>query len=94
MRRRTEEQIRLKKEVGVVQEPALSETPPSRPLTRNEQEVNDIMKKAEEQMKLRDELLARNSEQIDRYQKYRYSAAPTHPTETNNFFQHRGLGYP
>jgi hypothetical protein len=70
MRSRTEEQIRLKKEVGIVQEPALSETPPSRPLTRNEQEVNDIMKKAEEQIKLRDELLARNSEQIDRYQKY------------------------
>jgi hypothetical protein len=69
MMRRTEEQIKLKKETGVVIDPSLSETPSKRPLTRNEVEVAEIMKRAEEQIKVRDELLNKQKELIENYQK-------------------------
>lgn len=67
MRRRTEEQLKMRSEVGVVTHPELSETKP-KVLTRNEQEILDIRKKAEEQMRIRDEHLANNVTQTNNYQ--------------------------
>lgn len=65
MRRRTEEQMRQKKELGVVKDNNLSETTQKTPLTRNEVEVVEIMKKAEQQIKVRDELLLKQKMLID-----------------------------
>jgi hypothetical protein len=65
MRRRTEMQLQQKQQYGTVQDPSLSEVPK----TRNDYEKMEIQKKAEEQMRLRDEALARNSAQTNNYQK-------------------------
>ena len=69
MRRRTQAQLDMKKEMGVVQDPFYAEQQPSRPLTRNEQDIIEIRKKAEEQLKVRDELMARNAEQMQKNQR-------------------------
>ena len=69
MRRRTEEQIRLKEEKGIVQDLSLAETPIVKQLSRQEEENLAIRKKAEEQIKLRDERLAYNNNLIQNYQK-------------------------
>ena len=53
MRRRTEEQMALKKQTGEIKYPELSETPT--PMTRNDKEKADIMQKSEEQLRIRDE---------------------------------------
>ena len=79
MRRRTEEQLRIRSEVGVVKHPELSEVKP-RVLTRNEQEILDIRKKAEEQMRIRDEHLANNATQTNNYQS-QYNEAYNKPRE-------------
>ena len=92
MRRRTEEQLNRKKEMGVVQEPALAEVAPARPLTRNEQEVNEIMKKAEQQIKLRDELLAKQTEEIDKYQ--RPIERPIETKQTPQYMQNTPVQQP
>jgi len=63
MRQKTEAQIREKKERGTVVEPLAAP-----PLTRNEMEILEIRRKAEDQMRVRDELLARNTQQIQTYQ--------------------------
>jgi len=67
MRRRTEEQMRLREEFGVVQDQSLAEIPKPK-LTRQELEVLEIRKRAEEQMKIRDEHLANNLKQTKTYQ--------------------------
>jgi hypothetical protein len=64
MRRRTEYQMSLRNNEGVVQHPELAEKPPVRQITREEIEMN---KRTEEQMRLRDEALARNREQTQKY---------------------------
>lgn len=69
MRRRTEQQLNMHKEQGVVQDPSLAERPAPVFLTKQEQEILDIRRKAEEQMRIRDEHLAKNSSQINEYQK-------------------------
>jgi len=69
MRRRTEAQLQMKKEVGIVQDQFYAEQKPTRPLTKNEEEIIEIRKRAEEQIKVRDELMARNAEQIQKNQK-------------------------
>jgi hypothetical protein len=79
MRRRTEEQLRMRSEVGVVKHPELSEVKP-RVLTRNEQEILEIRKKAEEQMRIRDEHLANNATQTNNYQS-QYNEAYNKPRE-------------
>lgn len=69
MRRRTQAQLEMRKEVGVVQDPFYAEQQPSRPLTRNEQDIIEIRKKAEEQLKIRDEMMSRNLEQMEKNQR-------------------------
>jgi len=66
MRRRTEEQMRLRDEVGVVQHPelAINERQPARRLTQEEIDMN---KRTEEQMRLRDEAIANNQAQTAKY---------------------------
>jgi len=66
MRRRTEEQLRLKNSVGVVQDQSLSENS-SRVVVNNQME--DIRIKTEDQMRLRDEILTKNASMIQNYQK-------------------------
>lgn len=68
MRRRTEGQLQMRSEIGVVKHPELAEQPAPRILTRNEQEILEIRKKAEEQMRVRDEHLANNASQTQNYQ--------------------------
>jgi hypothetical protein len=68
MRKRTEEQLNMRSEVGVVKHPELAEQPAPRTLTRNEQEILEIRKKAEEQMRIRDQHLANNASQTQNYQ--------------------------
>ena len=68
MRLRTEEQLREHNEKGVVKEPELAETT-RQPMTRYDFEMAEIYKKTQEQIKLRDELLNRNSLQTENYQK-------------------------
>ena len=65
MKRRTEEQLRLKNQYGTVQDPSLSETPK----TRNDYEIMEIRRKAEEQIKLRDQNMSKNMDMIQNYQK-------------------------
>jgi hypothetical protein len=79
MRRRTEEQLRMHSEIGKVIHPELSETKP-KVLTRNEQEILEIRKKAEEQMRIRDEHLANNVTQTNNYQS-QYNEAYNKPRE-------------
>ena len=76
MRQRTLQQIALKEQVGVVQDESLAETGPKKQLSRQEQEVLEIRRKAEEQMKIRDEHLAKNISQTQNYQK-QYEEAST-----------------
>ena len=83
MRRRTEQQINMHNQQGVVQDPSLVETPPPRALTKYEQEVLEIRKKSEEQMRIRDERLANNSSQTQNYQQ-QYEQASVKKIETNN----------
>lgn len=66
MRKRTEEQMRLREANGVVRHPELAETPP-KVLSNYEQSIIEIRKKAEEQMKLRDEKLNMNVNQTNNY---------------------------
>lgn len=67
MRKRTEEQMRLREEVGIVQDQSLAEIPQPK-LTKQELEVLEIRKRAEKQMKIRDEHLANNLKQTQSYQ--------------------------
>jgi hypothetical protein len=76
MKMRTEQQINMLKQNGVVQDESLAEVKP-RILTRQEQEVDAIKKRAEEQMKVRDELMAKNANQINNYQKQAEEALTT-----------------
>lgn len=68
MRRRTEEQLNMRSEIGVVKHPELAEQPAPRVLTKNEQEILEIRKRAEEQMRIRDQHLANNVSQTQNYQ--------------------------
>jgi hypothetical protein len=68
MRRRTEQQLNMHKEQGVVQDPSLAERPAPVFLTKYEQEVLEIRKKSEEQMRIRDERLSNNLNQTQSYQ--------------------------
>jgi len=68
MRRRTEEQMRMREQGQIIREPSLAEVAPPRPLTRQEQEILEIRKKSEEQMRIRDEHLANNLRQTQTYQ--------------------------
>jgi hypothetical protein len=80
MRKRTEEQLRLRSEIGVVKHPELAEQKSARILTKNEQEILEIRKKAEEQMRIRDEHLAKNANQTQNYQN-QYDEAYNKPRE-------------
>ena len=67
MRRRTEYQMSLQNNQGVVQHPELAEkTTERRKFSQEEYEMN---KRTEEQMKLRDEVLAMNRAQTEKYHK-------------------------
>jgi hypothetical protein len=68
MRRRTEEQMKMREQGQIVRDPSLAEVPAPRPLTRQEQEILEIRKKSEEQMRIRDEHLANNLRQTQSYQ--------------------------
>lgn len=65
MRRRTEDQLKRRKEVGIVKEPSLAET--SEPVINQAQ--MEMLRIVEEQKKLRDEQLAKNLEQTKTYQR-------------------------
>jgi hypothetical protein len=80
MKRRTEEQMKMRNEIGVVKHPELAETPPPRALTKNEQEILEIRKRAEEQMKIRDQHLANNVSQTQNYQN-QYNEAYNKPKQ-------------
>lgn len=67
MRRRTEEQLRLKNQQGFVQDPSLAEVP-QRPVINNS-EMDEIRRRSEEQIRLRDENLAKNASMIQNYQR-------------------------
>lgn len=83
MRRRTEQQVNAYNQQGIVQDPSLAETPPPRVVSKYEQEVLDIRKKSEEQMRIRDERLVNNSNQTQSYQK-QYEEASVKKVETIN----------
>jgi hypothetical protein len=83
MRRRTEQQLYMHKEQGVVQDPSLAEMQPPRVLTKYEQEVLEIRKKSEEQMRIRDERLANNSTQTQSYQQKYEEASVTRNNSQN-----------
>jgi hypothetical protein len=83
MRRRTEQQVNAYNQQGIVQDPSLAETPPPRVVSKYEQEVLDIRKKSEEQMRVRDERLVNNSNQTQSYQK-QYEEASVKKVETIN----------
>jgi len=68
MRRRTEQQLEMHKQGDVVKETNLVEAAAPKILTKYEQEVLEIKKKAEEQMRIRDERLANNLTQTQTYQ--------------------------
>ncbi len=87
MKRRTEEQMRMRDEIGVVKHPELSETPPPRVLTKNEQEILEIRKRAEEQMKIRDEHLAHNVSQTKNYESQYTEAYNKRPEVVKNVMQ-------
>jgi hypothetical protein len=76
MRMRTEQQMMMREQYGVVQDPSLADKPAPRQLTKSEQEVLEIRKKAEEQMRIRDEHLAMNANQTKNYQN-QYNEAET-----------------
>jgi len=76
MKMRTEEQMNMLKQQGVVKDETLAEVKP-RILSKQEQEVDAIKKRAEEQMKVRDELLNKNAKQINDYQKQSAEALNT-----------------
>jgi len=80
MRRRTEQQLAMRQQNGVVQDPSLAEKPAPRALTKQEQEMLDIRKRAEEQMRIRDEHLAMNANQTKNYQT-QYNEAETRKTQ-------------
>ena len=86
MRRRTEYQLSLKNQTedlnGVVQHPELAENAPI--MTRNDYEVAEIKKRAEEQMRIRDEKLKMNQEMINKYQTQNQEATTRTNTEINN----------
>jgi hypothetical protein len=86
MRRRTEYQMSLRNNEGVVQHPELAEKPPVRQITREEMDMN---KRTEEQMRLRDEALARNREQTSKYhqQSEASMASLNKPNNTQNMNQ-------
>jgi hypothetical protein len=90
MRKRTDEQMKMREEIGVVKHPELAEKPAPRVLSKNEQEILEIRKKAEEQMRIRDEHLANNVSQTQSYQN-QFSEAYNRTPETtkkvvdNNF---------
>lgn len=86
MRGRTEQQVNMHNQQGVVQDPSLAETPPPRALTKYEQEVLEIRKKSEEQMRIRDERLNNNLNQTQNYQQQynEASVGKTNQTETIN----------
>lgn len=64
MRRRTEEQMRLHNEIGVVKHPELAEKQGNVKFSQEEYEMN---KRTEEQMRLRDEAIANNLAQTAKY---------------------------
>jgi len=67
MRRRTEEQLKLKNQQGFVQDPSLAEVS-QRPVMNNS-EMDEIRRRSEEQIRLRDENLAKNASMIQNYQR-------------------------
>lgn len=83
MRRRTEEQKRMKEQQGIVRHPELADGPP-KPITKNDIEIEAIRKRAEEQMRIRDEHLNKNMSQTNQYQE-QYDEAinrkPNHQTK-------------
>jgi hypothetical protein len=89
MRRRTEYQMSLRNNEGVVKHPELAEKPPVRQITREEIEMN---KRTEEQMRLRDEAIARNQAQTQKYhQQSEASMANLNKPNTNqNMNQYQG----
>jgi hypothetical protein len=84
MRRRTEEQLMLKKQAGVVKDSSLSETP-QRP-TISYSEMDEIRRRSEEQIRLRDENLAKNASMIQSYQR-QVDEASTKKDNTQNINQ-------
>jgi hypothetical protein len=86
MRRRTEQQLNMNKQQGMVKDQSLSETPAPIPLTRQEQEILEIRKRAEEQIKIRDEHLAKNSSQTQNYQQ-QYNEAYDRKNNNQNINQ-------
>ena len=70
MRQRTEQQLTIQKEVGVVRQEVIEEpVPEPKVLTRYEKEMADINKRTEEQLKIRDAHLDNNIKQTNNYQK-------------------------
>jgi hypothetical protein len=86
MRKRTEEQLNMHNQQGVVKDLSLAEKPAPRALTKYEQEVLEIRKKSEEQMRIRDEHLANNSTQTQSYQQ-KYEEASVRRNNTQNITQ-------
>ena len=70
MRRRTEEQLKLKEQYGMVKDESLSERP-----------VYNVSK-SEEQLRMRDEQLKKNADQINNYQKQYNEANERNPNKT------------
>jgi hypothetical protein len=83
MRRRTEQQLNMYNQQGIVQDPSLAQTPSPRIISKYEQEVLDVKKKSEEQMRIRDERLSNNINQTQNYQK-QYEDASVRKIEQNN----------
>lgn len=67
MKRRNDEQMRIKNEFGVIQYPELAEKPPVRKYSSDEL---DMIKRTQDQMKLRDEAIAKSQQYTQNYQKY------------------------
>jgi hypothetical protein len=91
MRRRTESQLHSKNEFGVVQYPELAEKGAVRTQTREEIEM---LNRTQDQIKLRDEALARNQQQTQNYQKYTQEATNRKSENpTPNMNQNQGNNY-
>lgn len=92
MRRRTEYQMNLKKTAGDVVYPEFAEQPAVRQVSREEMEMG---KRTEEQMRLRDEAIARNLEMTKKYhQQSEASMANNKPNTTQNMNQNQGYQPP
>ena len=76
MRQRTEQQMLIKKQFGKVEYPELAEN--QTPILRHDRERAEIISKSEAQMRVRDEHLAKNTSQIQNYQKQFNEASVKH----------------